>query len=65
MQDLVLGILDGCVVDGLIAKFSPSFSFSWAEKVLILNFTPPTPRKVRKWSNTARRSKAKLNYLTS
>ena len=45
----------------VIAKLSPSFSFSWAELVFNLNFAPPIyPRKVLKWSNSARFCKAKL-----
>ena len=51
------------------AKLSPSFSFSWAELVFILNFAllPPTthPEKISNGSNSARLSKAKLIYLLS
>ena len=43
------------------AKLSPSFSFSWAELVFILNFHhPPTPGKVSKWPNIDNFIKTKL-----
>ena len=36
---------DKASLEKIIAKLSPSLSFSWAGMVFILNFTPPTPEK--------------------